>query len=77
MEDRRADKEARILKLRPILHRLFAASPDIKGYSTMKTADKVFARDRHWREAKLDERRLILEEYVTDLRKREEVSCYV
>ena len=41
----------------------------------MKTADKVFANDRHWREAKSDERRLILEEYVTDLRKREEVSA--
>lgn len=40
----------------------------------MKTAQKVFAHDRHWREAKPDERRLILEEYVTGLRKREEVN---
>lgn len=40
----------------------------------MKIADRVFANDRHWREAKPDERRMILEEYVTDLRKREEVS---
>ena len=40
----------------------------------MKTAEKVFAHDRHWREAKPDERRLIFDECVTDLRKREEVS---
>ncbi len=68
------DKEARITKLRPILHRLFATSPHIKVYSTMKTAEKAFAHDRHWREAKPDERRLFLDESITDLRHREEVS---
>ena len=74
VEDRRADKDARIVKLRPILHRVFAASRHIKGSSTIKTADQVFSHDKHWREAKPDERRLILEEFVTDLRNREEVS---
>ena len=38
----------------------------------MKTADRVFARERAWREAKPDERALVLEEYTRDLLKREE-----
>ena len=71
---RRAVKEARIDRLRPILHKLFAASPQITSYSTTKTADVVFSRDRNWREARPDERRMILEDYTSDFRRREEVS---
>ncbi|ORX38961.1 hypothetical protein BD324DRAFT_617994 [Kockovaella imperatae] len=72
---RQAAKEARIERLRPVLHKLFAASSRIKSYSTTKTANEVFARDKHWREAKPDERILILEEFTTALRQREEESA--
>ncbi|OCF44951.1 pre-mRNA-processing factor 40 [Kwoniella heveanensis CBS 569] len=72
IEARRRAKEERIAKLRPIFHRMFAASPEIKSYSTMKTAERVFESDRYWREAQYDERALILEEYVDDLRRMEE-----
>ncbi|WVF65736.1 hypothetical protein IAT40_000468 [Kwoniella sp. CBS 6097] len=72
IEARRQAKEGRIAKLRPIFHRMFASSPEIKSYSTMKTAERVFEGDRYWREAQYDERALILEEYVDDLRRMEE-----
>ena len=73
--NREAAKTARIDRLRPIFHKMFAASPDIKTYSTIKTADRVFARDRNWREAEPNERRLILEEYTTDRLRREEAAA--
>ncbi|WVR09199.1 hypothetical protein IAU60_006261 [Kwoniella sp. DSM 27419] len=72
VEARRQAKEARIAKFRPIFHKLFSSHPEIKSYSTMKTAERVFAGDRYWREAQYDERALILEEYVDDLRRMEE-----
>lgn len=72
--DRQAAKEARLARLRPLLFKLFAQSPYIKSYSTIKTADQVFAKERHWREATAEERRLLVDEFVTDLRRREEVS---
>ncbi|KAK4685027.1 pre-mRNA-processing factor 40, partial [Tremellales sp. Uapishka_1] len=72
--ERNAVKNARIAKLRPILHRLFGQSGEIKSYSTIKTANRVFARDRHWREAQIDEQRLILEEFVDDVRKQQEAA---
>ncbi|KAK8843487.1 hypothetical protein IAR55_007146 [Kwoniella newhampshirensis] len=74
VDERRAAKEARIARLRPIFHKMFAHTPAIRSYSTMKTANEVFALDRHWREALEDERRLILEEYVDDLRRAEEFA---
>lgn len=77
VQNRRAEKEARINKLRPIFHKMFMAHPEIKSYSTMKTAEKVFARDRSWREAEVDERAMILEEYTKDMRIKEEVSWNV
>ncbi len=52
----------------------FATNPEIKSYSTIKTAERVFKNDRYWREAEDDERRLILEEYTKDLQMKEEVS---
>lgn len=76
MTDRREAKEARIVKLRPVLHKVFAANPHIKGYSTIKTADKVFAKDRNWRELPADDRQMIFDEYVKELRQSEEVCCY-
>ena len=38
----------------------------------MKTADRVYARDRTWRDARPDERKIILDEYVAELRKHEQ-----
>lgn len=64
-------KEARIAKLRPTLIKLFVNSGYIKPYSTIKTADRVFARERIWRDTKPEERRMILDEYVSDLRRKE------
>jgi hypothetical protein len=39
----------------------------------MKTAEKVL-KERIWRETPDDERRLLLDEYVRDMRLKEEVS---
>lgn len=38
----------------------------------MKTADRVFARERVWRDTKPEERRLILDEYVSELKRKEQ-----
>jgi len=75
LAERRAAKEARIERLRPMFFKMFEHSPDIKPYSTMKTASEVFKRDRHWREAKSDEQRMLLEEWTTEQRRKQEVSC--
>lgn len=64
-------REARIAELRPRLRRLFAQGGHIKSYSTLKTADKMFASDKHWRRARPDERRLLLDEYTAELRTHE------
>ncbi|WWC64207.1 uncharacterized protein I303_106815 [Kwoniella dejecticola CBS 10117] len=74
LDTRRQAKQLRISKLRPIFHKLFSNSAEIKSYSTMKTADQVFANNKYWREAQFDERALILDEYVDDLRRMEESS---
>ncbi|OCF60315.1 hypothetical protein L486_02996 [Kwoniella mangroviensis CBS 10435] len=74
LDSRRQAKQLRISKLRPIFHKLFASSPEIKSYSTMKTAEKIFNSNRYWREAQYDERAMILEEYVDDLRSIEETA---
>ncbi|WVQ81638.1 hypothetical protein IAT38_003762 [Cryptococcus sp. DSM 104549] len=71
LAERRAAKDLRLTRLRPILTKLFTQSRQIKSYSTMKTADKVFAKDKYWKEAMPDERRVILEEYVEELRRSE------
>jgi pre-mRNA-processing factor 40 len=70
-------KQARIAKLRPVFLRMFELSGEIKSYSTMQTAEKVFANDKSWKEAELDERAMILGEYTTDLRLTEEVSPFL
>jgi hypothetical protein len=53
---------------------MFETTPEIKSYSTMKTASEVFKRDRYWREAKSDEQRQILEEWTSEQRRKEEVG---
>lgn len=61
-------------RLRPLFVRMFENAPEIKSYSTMKTAAEVFKRDRTWREADTDEQRQLLEEWTSEQRRREEVS---
>lgn len=53
---------------------MFAKSGVIKSYSTIKTADKAFGRDRYWQEAFPEERMLLLDEYTSKLRRDEEVK---
>ncbi|WVO18238.1 hypothetical protein L204_105946 [Cryptococcus depauperatus] len=72
LEERRAAKEDRINRLRPIFHKMFTKSGVIKPYSTLNTADQAFARDKYWREAFPEEKRLILEEYTDKLRREQE-----
>lgn len=72
--ERRAAKEARMDRLRPMFVRMFETSPEIKSYSTMKTAAVVFKRDRTWREADVDEQRQLLDEWTSEQRRREEVG---
>ncbi|WWC73273.1 uncharacterized protein I206_107239 [Kwoniella pini CBS 10737] len=74
LDARRQVKQLRISKLRPVFHKLFSNSVHIKSYSTMKTADQVFANNKYWREAQFDERALILEEYVDDLKRMEQAN---
>ncbi|KIS00130.1 pre-mRNA-processing factor 40 [Cryptococcus deuterogattii 2001/935-1] len=72
LDERRAAKDARISRLRPIFHKMFAKSGVIKSYSTLKTADRAFGRDRYWQEAFPEERMLLLDEYTSKLRRDEE-----
>lgn len=53
---------------------MFAKSGVIKSYSTLKTADRAFGRDRYWQEAFPEERLLLLDEYTSKLRRDEEVK---
>lgn len=53
---------------------MFAKSGVIKSYSTLKTADKAFERDRYWQEAFPEERMLLLDEYTAKMRRDEEVK---
>lgn len=61
-------------RLRPLFVRMFENTPEIKSYSTMKTAAEVFKRDKTWREADTDEQRQLLDEWTSEQRRREEVS---
>jgi hypothetical protein len=74
VSEKRAAREARIAELKPHLTRLFSNSGLIKSYSTMKTANKAFEKDKYWRRAKPDERREILEAYTSELRSVEETA---
>ena len=76
LSERRAAKEARIERLRPMFFKMFDHTPEIKSYSTVKTASEVFKRDRHWREAQPEEQRMLLDEWTTDQRRKQEVSCW-
>ncbi|KAJ7637625.1 pre-mRNA-processing protein prp40 [Mycena polygramma] len=66
------DKEARLAKLRPALRNMLKGNPNVFHYTTFATADKLFAQHPIWQQARIEaERRLIFEEYVTELKQRE------
>jgi pre-mRNA-processing factor 40 len=54
--------------------KMFDNTPEIKSYSTVKTASEVFKRDRHWREAQPEEQRMLLDEWTIEQRRKQEVS---
>ncbi|KAJ6514580.1 hypothetical protein DFH09DRAFT_1099665 [Mycena vulgaris] len=66
------DKEARLAKLRPALRNMLKGNPNVFHYTTFATADKLFAQHPIWQQARIEaERRLIFDEYVTELKQRE------
>ncbi|KAI3600446.1 formin binding protein, partial [Moniliophthora roreri] len=69
------EKEARLSKLRPALRNMLKGNPNVFHYSTFATADKLFSQHPIWQQAKVEaERKLIFEEYVTELKQREMAS---
>ncbi|KAF7770901.1 hypothetical protein Agabi119p4_6875 [Agaricus bisporus var. burnettii] len=66
------EKEARLAKLRPALRNMLKGNPNVFHYTTFRTADKLFAQHPIWQQARIEaERKLIFEEYVTELKQRE------
>ncbi|KIK61630.1 hypothetical protein GYMLUDRAFT_58693 [Collybiopsis luxurians FD-317 M1] len=70
------EKEARLAKLRPAIRNMLKGNPNVFHYSTFSTTDKLFSQHPIWQQAKIEsERRLIFEEYVTELKQREVHHC--
>lgn len=66
------EKEARLAKLRPAIRNMLRGNPNVFHYTTFRTADKLFAQHPIWQQARIEaERKLIFEEYVTELKQRE------
>ncbi|OCH93687.1 hypothetical protein OBBRIDRAFT_811000 [Obba rivulosa] len=66
------ERDARLSKLRPAIRNMLKGNPNVFHYTTFATADKLFAQHPIWQQAKIEaERRLIFEEYVTELKQRE------
>ncbi|KAJ3516939.1 hypothetical protein NLJ89_g809 [Agrocybe chaxingu] len=66
------EREARLSKLRPAIRNMLKGNPNVFHYSTFPTADKLFSQHPIWQQARIEaERRLIFEEYVTELKERE------
>lgn len=57
-------------EVRPHLRKAFRAA-HIKSYHTVKTGEQAFASNKHWRRALPDERRILLDEYTSELRQAE------
>jgi pre-mRNA-processing factor 40 len=76
-EKEREEKEARLAKLRPAIRNMLKGNPNVFHYTTFRTADKLFAQHPIWQQARLEaERKLIFEEYVTELKQREMVRRF-
>jgi len=72
------EREARLSKIRPAIRNMLKGNPNVFHYTTFPTADKLFAQHPIWQQAKIEaERRLIFEEYVTELKQREVVRLVV
>ena len=68
------EREARLSKLRPAIRNMLKGNPNVFHYTTFPTADRLFAQHPIWQQAKIEaERRLIFEEYVSELKQREVV----
>jgi len=68
------EREARLSKLRPAIRNMLRGNPNVFHYSTFATADRLFAQHPIWQQAKIEaERKLIFDEYVTELKQREVV----
>ncbi|KAF8637609.1 hypothetical protein AX17_002678 [Amanita inopinata Kibby_2008] len=66
------EKDARLAKLRPAIRNMLRGNPNVFHYTTFPTADKLFAQHPIWQQARIEaERKLIFEEYVTELKQRE------
>lgn len=71
------EKEARLAKLRPAIRNMLRGNPNVFHYTTFATADRLFAQHPIWQQAKIEsERKLVFEEYVTELKQREVVSIF-
>lgn len=69
------EKEARLAKLRPALRNMLKGNPNVFHYTTFRTADKLFSQHPIWQQGKIEvERKLVFEEYVSELKDREVVS---
>ena len=56
---------------------MLKGNPNVFHYTTFATADKLCAQHPIWQQAKIEaERKLVFEEYVSELKNREMV-CYV
>jgi pre-mRNA-processing factor 40 len=68
------EREARLAKIRPAIRNMLKGNPNVFHYSTFPTADRLFAQHPIWQQARIEsERKLIFEEYVSELKQREVV----
>jgi len=71
------ERKARLAKLRPAIRNMLRGNPNVFHYTTFRTADKTFSQHPIWQQAKIEaERKLILEEYVAELKEREVVHTF-
>jgi len=57
---------------------MLKGNPNVFHYTTFRTADKLFAQHPIWQQAKIEaERKLIFEEYVSELKEREVVCQFL
>jgi hypothetical protein len=56
---------------------MLKGNPNVFHYTTFATADKLFSQHPIWQQAKIEaERKLIFEEYVTELKQRDVVCQF-
>lgn len=69
-------RKDRLDRFRPYIHRLMARNTKhIKSWTSFRTADERFQGERYWKDIDAeDERRQLFDEFVHDMRKKEQVS---